>query len=188
MNTFISTLQAIAASNGKAQSLLGRSLSWFILIMTIIVSAIVALRYFFGLSSTASQESVSYLHASVFMLGMAYASHCGAHVRVDIFYRNFQTHNQAWVNLIGNLVFLLPFAGFLSFISWHWALGALEHREGSINPGGLPFVYVLKLLVPACGILLSIQALADSCKHLADITQKISNSSTLPSTPTTEER
>jgi len=67
----------------------GRALSWLTLVMVGLVVAVVIGRYFVGLGSIALQESVTYLHALVFMLGLAFTLKRGGHVRVDIFYRSY---------------------------------------------------------------------------------------------------
>jgi TRAP-type mannitol/chloroaromatic compound transport system permease small subunit len=134
--------------------------------MTIGVALIVSLRFGFGLNSTAAQESISYMHACLFMLCLSFAAQTGAHVRVDIFYRRFSDVQKAWVNLLGHLLFLLPFALFVCGISWHWALQSWAVQESSNNPGGLPFVFLLKTLLPVSGSLLALQALSDGCKQV----------------------
>jgi len=169
MRILIYSLRWLALVNSTLQSRLGRSLAWLILAMTVIESVIVAARFGADMGSTAVQESVSYLHAIVFMLCLGYAAEADAHVRVDIFYRKFSALGQAWVNLIGSLLLLLPYSLFMLFISWDWALQSWHFGEGSINPGGLPFVYVLKMLVPAAASLLTLHALASSGQQLLKI-------------------
>lgn len=164
--TFRSTLGAIVRANEAFQSTLGRSLCWLCLLMTIGVALIVSLRFGFGLNSTAAQESIGYMHATLFMLCLSFAMQTGAHVRVDIFYRRFSETQRAWVNLLGHFLFLLPFALFVCFVSWNWALQSWAVQEGSNNPGGLPLVYLLKSLLPLSGSFLALQALADGCKQV----------------------
>ena len=89
--------------------LTGRALSWLTMLMVALVVAIVVGRYFLGLGSIALQESVTYLHAMVFMLGLAFTLKRGGHVRVDIFYRNYSVRRRALVDLIGGILFLVPF-------------------------------------------------------------------------------
>lgn len=168
---FFLALAAFASTIEKLQRSISRILRWLALLMTATVCAIVVLRLF-TISSTALQESVSYLHSSLFMLCIAYAAQVQEHVRVDIFYRRFNTEQRAWLNLLGGILLLLPFALFLTLVSWEFALTSWRIRESSNNPGGLPLVYVLKSLVPLGGLLLSLHALADIARQLIAISTR----------------
>ena len=156
------------------QCIIGALLRWFVLAMAITVGIIVTARQF-DIGSTALQESISYMHAMVFMLCCAYTAQVDGHVRVDIFYRRFTHHQRAWVDTLGNCIFLLPFAVFLTLISLNAAMSSWEYREASTNPGGLPFVYILKSLAPATGILLIIHMLANTLRQLSLISLETSS-------------
>lgn len=165
---FFRTLLYFAKQLQNLQRFLGQSLRWLVFMMTLTMCVVVFGRSV-GLTSVAIQESVSYMHAIVFMLCMAYTAQLDGHVRVDIFYRSMSEHQKAWINLFGSMVFLLPFAVFMAVISWHTAWRSWEIQESSINPGGLPFVFVLKSLTPLCGILLALHAVADICQQLVQV-------------------
>ena len=148
----------------------GRTLAWLTLLMVLLVALIVLMRTFFGVGSIALQESVTYLHATVLMLCLGYNLQQGGHVRVDVFYGRLPAVRKAWVNAVGSVVFLLPFALFLvfasiSFVTKSWAIG-----ETSADPGGLPVVYLLKTLIPLSGILLALQAISEIFRSLIKIT------------------
>jgi TRAP-type mannitol/chloroaromatic compound transport system permease small subunit len=124
--------------------------------MVAMVMTVVVTRYFLSVGSIALQESVTYLHCMIFMLGLAFTLKNDAHVRVDIFYRNFSLRTQALVNLAGTLLFLMPVCGLLVFTSWDYVLASWAIGETSVENNGLPFVYGLKilmLLMPATLIL-----------------------------------
>lgn len=140
---------------------LGRALAWLIPAMMIITALVVVLRYGFQTGATGLQESVTYLHAAVFMLGAGYTLRHDGHVRVDILYRNFSPRNRAWVNSLGTLVFLFPLCGLVLLGSWDFAAQSWAIRERSVEPGGLPFVYALKFLLPGMAILLALQGLVE---------------------------
>ncbi|ROR99072.1 TRAP-type mannitol/chloroaromatic compound transport system permease small subunit [Sinobacterium caligoides] len=144
----------------------GRWISWLSIVMMIVVSLVVLLRYGLNIGSIALQEAANYLHASLFMLGAAYTLKQGQHVRVDIFYRRFSTLTRAWVDSVGAIVLLLPTMLFIAFASCSFVSESWAVREGSSDPGGLPFVYLLKSLIPAMAILLSVQALAEVLRNL----------------------
>jgi TRAP-type mannitol/chloroaromatic compound transport system permease small subunit len=140
--------------------LIGQIAAWLIFVMMLISFTVVILRYGFGLGSIALQEAVSYCHAFAFLLGAAYTLEQDEHVRVDIFYHRFSENNKAWVNAFGTLVFLMPFCCFLLFSSWHMFESSLAIRESSPEPGGIPFLYLFKGLIPLAMFLLLLQALA----------------------------
>ena len=132
---FVTLLKSHNATLTGLHRLIGHSLSGLSVIMAMLVALVVILR-FFDHGSTALQESVTYLHSTVFMLCLGFAGINGAHVRVDICYRRYPEQTRAWVNLIGSIVFLLPFSVFLAMISFDAALQSWSIREASINAGG----------------------------------------------------
>lgn len=136
----------------------GRAVAWLTVLMVIITFSVVVLRYGFDLGSIAMQESVIYLHALNFMLGAAYTLKHDAHVRVDIFYQRMGPRGQAWVDLVGTLLLLLPMCGFIFWSSWEYVTAAWDVRETSSEAGGLPFVYLLKSTLLLMPTLLIVQA------------------------------
>lgn len=144
---------------------LGRGLSWFILAMMIIQFLIVILRYAFSVNSIPMQESVMYMHATVFMLAAAYTLRHGGHVRVDIFYRAMSARKKALVDLLGTLFLLLPVMVFviatsLGYVGKSWAI-----LEGSPDAGGIPGVFLLKTLIPAFALLMILQGIVEICRN-----------------------
>jgi TRAP-type mannitol/chloroaromatic compound transport system permease small subunit len=144
---------------------LGRTLAWLIPSMMIITAIVVVMRYGFQLGATGLQESVTYLHGAVFMLGAAYTLRHDGHVRVDILYRNFSPRNRAWVDCLGTLIFLLPLCGLILLSSWEFTLKSWSIREASVEPGGLPLVFLLKSLVPLMAITLALQGVLELVKN-----------------------
>jgi TRAP-type mannitol/chloroaromatic compound transport system permease small subunit len=139
----------------------GKLLAWLCLAMALLSFLVVVLRYGFGFGSIAMQEAVTYMHASLFMLGTAFTLKHGGHVRVDIFYRRLSQRGCAWVNSIGAIIFLLPLSIFLIAISWQFVTGAWAIGEGSADPGGIHGVFLLKSLIPLMGLQLLLQGLAE---------------------------
>lgn len=142
----------------------GRIISWLTLFMVLTVILVLILRNWFDLSAIALQESVSYMHAAVFMLGAAFALKHNDHVRVDVFYQNFSPKKKAVVNIFGFILLLLPVCLFIfiyckDYVLFSWALG-----EGSNQPGGIPYLYILKSLLLAMPVALIIQGFADFLK------------------------
>ncbi|MCW4630234.1 MULTISPECIES: TRAP transporter small permease subunit [Marinomonas] len=147
----------------------GKFVAWFTLAMMLLTCFIVLLRYGFGIGSTALQESVLYLHAMVFMLGAAYTLKDDEHVRVDVFYRGFSVTKKAWVNIIGGVFFLLPFTLYTAYLSLDYVSASWRVMETSAEPGGLPFVYLLKTLIPIMMVSLILQGTADILKNIGVI-------------------
>lgn len=143
----------------------GRLLAWLALFMALVTTLVVFLRYGFNIGSIAAQEAVTYMHGSLFMLGAAFALKTGAHVRVDIFYRNFSPRTQAWVNSLGGIIFLMPLCLFIFGISINYVAESWAIRESSPEPGGIPAVFLLKTLLPLMAINLMLQGLAEILRN-----------------------
>ncbi len=155
LNTVISLLEGIVKRAGQA-------VSWLTVIMVLVMFTSVALRYWFDTSWIWLQESVTWMHAAVFMLAAAFTLAEEEHVRVDIFYRRLSPKQQALINAVGTLIFLLPFAGFLTWVSWRYVELSWAIRETSSESGGLPYPWIplMKSFIPATALLLVLQGLA----------------------------
>lgn len=134
--------------------------------MVLVTALVVALRYGFGIGSVALQESVTYLHCAVFMLGAAMTLERGGHVRVDILYRGWPLRRRALVDAAGSLLLLIPFAIFTLVVSWDYVLQSWLIREGSPEASGLPGVFLLKTLIPLMALLLLLQGIADAVRNV----------------------
>ena len=110
---------------------LGNVLNVLMIALVCVVIVVVVGRYFFEIGSVALQELTTYLHATIFMLGIAYTLKHDGHVRVDIFYRNFSKRSQALINVIGGLVFILPISIFIGWSSWEYVLASWSIMETS---------------------------------------------------------
>lgn len=152
-STFVTASQMIRRS--------GVGLAWLNLLMVIGTLAIVILRYVFAISSPALQEGVMYVHAIIFMLGMAFTMEMDEHVRVDILYQRLSAKGKAWVNIVGGLTLLLPMMLFIGWESLDYAALSWRSMETSQEAGGLPYVYLLKSLIPVMVGLLVLQVLLD---------------------------
>ncbi|WP_206483793.1 TRAP transporter small permease subunit [Thalassotalea sp. G2M2-11] len=144
----------------------GKLIAWLTLIMVVLSFSIVVLRYGFNLGWVAMQESVLYFHGIVFMLGAAFTLKADGHVRVDIFYQKFTRVQQAWVNLLGGLLLLLPVCLTIFFISFEYVLTSWQIMEKSAEAGGLPLVYINKSLILLLAITLSLQGIAEILRNI----------------------
>lgn len=140
----------------------GHAVSWLTLLMVLVTFVIVVLRYVFGIGLIWLQESLTWMHAAVFMLGAAYTLQREEHVRVDIFYRKMSEQQRAWVNLLGVLVFIFPMCAFFVYQSIDYVAVSWSLREVSRNSGGLfyPAVPLLKSVLVIMPVAVALQGLA----------------------------
>ncbi|WP_018689026.1 TRAP transporter small permease subunit [Ahrensia kielensis] len=133
----------------------GLVVRWAAILMVLIQFAIVLFRYVFGFSSIAVNESVLYLHSTLFMLGAGYTLLVDDHVRVDIFYASSDIKRKATIDIFGHLVLLIPSMAILAYWSWPSVANSWKILEGPISVGGIPASFLLKSLIPAfCGLLI----------------------------------
>lgn len=158
-NVVVRWLDAIAEFTGNTTA-------WLTGIMVLIACIVVGLRHLFDIGSIALQESVTYMHAMVFMLGAAYTLKRGGHVRVDIVYRRFSVRKRAWVDALGSLLFTLPLMIFIGWGSWGFMQESWRISEGSTDSGGIGGVYLLKSLLPLMALSVSLQAIAELLRSL----------------------
>ena len=153
----VARLQTLAISLDRFAEITGRVIAWLTLAMVLITVAVVVLRKLFETGSIALQESVTYLHAAVFMLGSAYTLKHDGHVRVDIFYQKFSPRTRAWVDLLGTLLLLFPVCLYILFSSLQYVGASWSMLEGSREAGGLDGVFLLKTAIPVMAVLLLLQ-------------------------------
>ena len=144
----------------------GRTVSWLTLLMVIVTFIVVVLRYVFDIGWIALQESVTYMHAMVFLVGASWTLQQEAHVRVDIFYSRFSPRTKAWIDLGGSLLMLLPVMLFVAWISWAYVIDSWGVLEGSREAGGLPAVFLLKSLILVMAVMLILQALVQIARSV----------------------
>lgn len=156
----VRTLDAVA-------DLTGRSIAWLTLAMVFAATAVVALRYGFGVGKIWLQESVTWMHAAVFMLGAAWTLRTDGHVRVDVFYRRMSARRRALVDFVGTVFLLLPTCAYLLVESLPYVAGSWRILERSREAGGLPALYLLKTVIPVTAGLLMLQGLAEALRAWA---------------------
>ena len=139
---------------------IGEAAAWMTFVMAVITCSVAVLRYGLSLGWIWLQETITWMHAAVFLLAAGYTLARDEHVRVDIFYRDLGAKRQALVNLGGCVVFLLPLSVCLVAGSLDYVLTSWRIAESSREAGGLvfPFPSLLKTLIPATGALLGLQA------------------------------
>ena len=118
---------------------------WLALAMVLVQFAIIVVaRYVFGLSDVAVNESVLYMHATLFMLGAGYTLLVNGHVRVDIFYNRLSEAGQRRIDLFGHVFLLIP-TMIADNLYWSWpaVVNCVEHSGGADfrgrHQGGVSF-------------------------------------------------
>lgn len=138
----------------------GRAVSWLTSGLALLICVDVVLRYLFNFSSASMFELEWHLFSLIFLLGAAYALKADKHVRVDIFYSRFSEKGKAWVNLIGTILFLIPLCVVVIMSSVPFVANSYNILEGSPDPGGLPFRFLVKAAIPIGFSLLLLQAIS----------------------------
>jgi TRAP-type mannitol/chloroaromatic compound transport system permease small subunit len=162
-------LEKISSYLDNFSELTGKVCSWFVAIMVLVTCLVVIMRYGLDMGSVFLQDVVLYLHGGLFLLGAAFALKRGAHVRVDIFYRNFSESRKALVDLLGNLIFLQPVCWTILLYSWGYVEFSWRIMEVSPEPDGLPVVYIQKSLLIDVAILLALQSFSEILKSYLTI-------------------
>ncbi len=145
---------------------IGKAISWLTLLMVVVVSIDVLLRYIFSISYLALQEFEWHAFSLVFLLGAGFTLRHNDHVRVDIFYQRLGKRGKAIVNLVGCLVFLFPGCYLIIRTSFPFIYSSWSMHEGSPEPGGLPLRYLLKTAIPIGYMLVGMQGISMFIKNL----------------------
>jgi TRAP-type mannitol/chloroaromatic compound transport system permease small subunit len=158
----VNTGNRIVAGIDRINRKIGEGVAWLTLAMVVLTFAIVVLRYAFGIGPVWLQESVTWMHAAVFMLGGAYALQRDEHVRVDIFYRGMGPAGRSWVDILGVVLFLLPLCAFVVYESLDYVSASWSVREGARDSAGLPypFVSLLKSILIVMPLLVALQGIS----------------------------
>ena len=146
----------------------GRALSWLVLFLVLLTCYDVTMRYAFHQGSVAFQELEWHVFAALFLLGGAYTLKHDAHVRVDILYQSrwVSDKGRAYINIFGTLLFLFPFAYIVISSSWPFVETSFHFKEGSPDPGGLAYRFIIKSTILLSFALMMIQGLAELLKQV----------------------
>lgn len=152
----------------------GKLVSWLVLVMVLLVSYDVAMRYFFQSGSVALQEMEWHLFSLIFLFGASYTLKHDDHVRLDLFYKSkfMDDRRRAWVDLFGSIFLLIPFCILIISSAWPFVVQSYIHLEGSPDPGGLPYRWILKASIPLGFTFLLLQGIADIVKNLSTVLGK----------------
>jgi TRAP-type mannitol/chloroaromatic compound transport system permease small subunit len=160
-------MRNLANSLERITAAIGRAAAWLLLLVVTLEFGLVVARYLLSLGSIWASETVVYAHAALFLLAAAWTLQTNGHVRVDIFYADAKPRTKALVDLAGAVVFLLPFAVVLLWLSTPYAARSWAIFERSQEASGLPLVFLLKTLIPVFALLMALQGVAQIIRSMA---------------------
>jgi TRAP-type mannitol/chloroaromatic compound transport system permease small subunit len=170
--TFNGIDRKILSLDRHAQHLGGTCVAWATAIVVAVVFIDVIMRYAFNISFVFTQELEWHLFAFIFLMGAGYTLLKDGHVRVDIIYQRCSPKTKAWINLLGVIFFLIPGCYMVIVTSLNFVYNAWSVMEGSPDPGGIPYRFILKSFIPAGFVLILLQGLSLGGKSLLTILGK----------------
>ena len=154
-------LSLFARAIDRLNETIGVTVAWLALFTVLIEFTVVLMRYVFGVGSVKMQESIVYMHATMFMVAAGYTLLHNGHVRCDIFYAAAPPRRKALIDLIGVFIFLLPMCALIAWAAWPYVAAAWAVREGSQEGSlGIPGVFLLKTIILVFAGLLALQGIA----------------------------
>ncbi|HJN73614.1 MAG TPA: TRAP transporter small permease subunit [Myxococcota bacterium] len=163
-------LTAISRGIDALNEKIGKLVGFFVLAM-VAIGAFNSVARYLGrftetqLSSNAFLEGQWYLFSLLFLLGAGYTLRRDEHVRVDVFYGRLSKKNKAIIDLLGGLLFLLPFCVFALLVSWSSVANSWAVWEQSPDPGGLPR-WPIKSMILVSFVLLFFQGISEVIKRI----------------------
>lgn len=148
-------------------SAIGKSASWMWVVVTGVIIYAVVGRYAFGAGSVTLEEVQWHLAGAGWLLGLGYTLVTDDHVRVDVFHERMSLKGQAWIELFGLVILLLPFLVLSVYEMIPYAVSSWEQGETSQAPAGLPYRWILKGILAVSFVLLIIAALSRLLKVTA---------------------
>lgn len=153
-------LSRVARFLGAVVEWSGRLTMGLVLTMVVLIATNVILRYLFAIGPVALQELEWHLLAPVAMFGCAYGMRHRSHVRVDIFHDKYGARARTAIDLAAALG-LLAASALIAWLSLNFVAQAYKMGEGSPDPGGLPYRFLLKAVIPAGFVLIALQSIVD---------------------------
>lgn len=182
MKLLLAFSRAIDALNDRV----GRTVLWLVLASTLISAGNATVRKLFSMSSNALLEIQWYLYAAVFVLAAGYTLLNDEHVRIDVLSGRLSPRGRAIVDIVGALLFLLPFAVLIVFLGWRFFWNAWVSGEMSSNAGGL-IRWPVYLVVPVGFTLLALQGVSETIKRIAFLAGRAPDPAARAPAPSAEE-
>jgi TRAP-type mannitol/chloroaromatic compound transport system permease small subunit len=146
--------------------LIGNVFMWLSVGIVLVCFWVVVERYIFSTTRLWMQDLYPWMNGVMFTAVAGYALYRNDHVRVDIFYRPASTRTKAWLDLVGVLVFLLPFAWVVWTYSFTFVQRSWRLMEPSANPGGMPGLWVLKTFILVFAASIAAQGIAMAIRSI----------------------
>ena len=134
--------------------LIGRLAAWTSICLIVVILFDVVTRRFLVLGSTKLQELEWHIHAVLFMLCLGYAYLKDSHVRIDLLRERLSRRKQLWIELIGCLLFLIPYSFLVIFYGVDWWHRSFAMNESAPSATGLPYRWIIKAVLPIGFLLL----------------------------------
>ncbi|WP_298219706.1 TRAP transporter small permease subunit [Halothiobacillus sp.] len=150
---------------------ISQSVAWLTLVLVLLVAFDVGARYLFHRSWVAEQELEWHVLAVIAMMAAAYTLQQGEHVRVDIFYQYYSHRVKIWMDALFPLLIVIPVGFTIAFMSLHFVQMSFAIGEGSPDPGGLPYQWIIKAFIPLGFVLVSLQGVVMTIQAFAQIFQ-----------------
>ena len=163
---FMGALLALSRTIDGVTEAIGRSVGWLILVAVLVSAANALVRKIFSVSSNAFLEAQWYLYGAAFLLASAQTLKQNEHIRIDIIYGALSRRTQHWIDLLGHLVFLMPFVILMDLYLIPYVLLSIRSGEVSSNAGGL-ILWPAKTLLLTGFLLLTLQGLSEIIKKIA---------------------
>ena len=101
-------LLRLSSAIDRMNERIGKLVAWLGLAAVVVCTANAIARYAFNVASNAWLELQWYFNAAVFLLIAAYALRRNEHVRIDVINGRLSPRAQAWIDILGGLLMLLP--------------------------------------------------------------------------------
>lgn len=154
---------------------LAKFLGWLtaivLMLMMFNVSYDTISRYLFNTNSVALQELEWHLFSVIILLGLSYSLNEDAHVRVDVLYARWSEKTQLIIDMVGVILFIVPLSLLILYGSFDFVIESYELMEQSGDPGGLPYRFIIKGLIPLAFLMLIISALGFFARNLLRLKQ-----------------
>ena len=159
-------LLALSRGIDRLNEIIGKSVSWLILVSILVSAANAVIRKAFNASSNAWLELQWYLFGAAFLLAAAYTLKQNEHIRIDIVYGMFSRRKQHWIDLFGHIFFLMPFVLLMTYYYVPFVLFSVRSGEVSSSAGGL-VIWPAKLMLLIGFFLLALQGISEIIKKIA---------------------
>ena len=150
----------------KFADMIGYTTAFIMVLMILNVTYDVIMRYFFNTGSIAMQEMEWHLFSVIILLGISYTLKEDGHVRVDLIYDRLTQKKKAKINMVGVVLFIIPVALLIAVESIPFVIESFNSNEQSGDPGGLPYRWLVKSLIPLSFFLLIITSIGFFIKNL----------------------